>query len=191
MARKAVLNAENRCIKKFIKYCETKPQLFKGHNPLWDGCKADIYTETIDGKSYFVELKQTRKYDIAYMKYYGALMEKDKLSYLQQISGEYKDKIVGGMYLRFLKDGWMCWDINNINTLSEDNKARKAVKVSTRMDNVKKTPYWLLDWHDAMYIYNYDGMNVKQQWLDEEEAMVKRPKISFDELKQRLAQHKI
>jgi len=192
MARKAVQNAENRCIKKFAKYCVDKTQLFRGYKPFWESCKVDIYTETTEGKSYIVELKQTRKYDINYMRYYGALMEKDKLNYLKINSGEWDNNmIVGGMYLRFLKDGWMCWDVNDITTLSEDNKQRKEVKVSTRMNNVKKTPYWLLDWHDAKYIYNYDGVDMKQLWLDEEEWQKKFPKLSEEEWHKRLRQHKI
>jgi len=183
MPRKAVLNAENRCIKKFIKHCEKQTKLFVGCDMMPDGFKVDIFSQLVDKTPYWIELKSTNKYDIAYMKHYGALMEKDKLTNLRTIVNEVGGK---GMYLRFLEDGWMAWDIDNINTLSEDNKARKAVKVSTKRDNIKKTPYWLLDWHDAMFIYDYNGVDVKQQWLDQE-MMIDCSKMSFDEVKQLLS----
>ena len=188
MPRKAVQNAENRCVKKFNKHCVEQTKLFVGCDMLPDGFKVDVFSQLINKTPYWIELKYTTKYDINYMRYYGALMEKDKLTNIKTIVNE-----VGGngMYLRFLKDGWMCWDINDITTLSEDNKQRKAVKVSTRIDNVKKTPYWLLDWRDAKYIYNYDGVDMKQVWLGEEEWKIKRPIMSIDEVKQRLHQHKV
>jgi hypothetical protein len=112
-------------------------------------------------------------------------MEKDKLTNIKTIVNE-----VGGngMYLRFLDDGWMCWDVNKINNLSEDNKQRKATKVSNRRNNIKNDAYWLLDWSEAMFIYDYSGNNVKQQWLDE--AITKFPKVTIEELKQRLQQNK-
>ena len=190
MARKAIQKAENICVKKFTKHCIEQTKLFKGHNPLWDGCKADIYTETIDGKSYIVELKHTTIYNLDQMKQWGAMMEKNKFIYLQQNSGEYKDKIVGGIYLRFLKDGWMAWDVTNTDsaTLKVRRYERKAVKVSNRKNNTKNTEVYLLDWNTALHIYDYKGNNIKQQWLDE--TITKYPKITIEELKQRLQQNK-
>lgn len=185
MARKAIQKAENICVKKFTKHCIEQTKLFTECDTLPDGFKVDIFSKLTDKTPYWIELKHTTKYDLAYMKQFGAMMEKDKLTNIRTIVNEIG---FNGMYLRFLEDGWMAWDVNKINNLSEDNKQRKATKVSNRRNNTKNDAYWLLDWSEAMFIYDYKNNNVKQQWLDE--TITKYPKITIEELKQRLQQNK-
>jgi hypothetical protein len=166
---KAVDKHESQCVKKFNKHCIKQTNLFIGLNELPPGTQADIYTESASTR-YIAELKNTRKYDIGYMKQYGALMEKDKLSYLQDAARVFE---LNTLYIRFLKDGWMAWDVTNIDasTLDVNNYKRKAVKVSNRQFNIKNTEVYLLKWRDAIYIYDYKGNDVKQQWLADEETI--------------------
>ena len=166
---KAVDKHESQCVKKFTKHCIKQTNQFIGLNELPPGTQADIYTESSTTR-YIAELKNTRKYNIGYMKQYGALMEKDKLAYLQNVAKEYE---INSLYIRFLVDGWMAWDVTNIDasTLDVNHYKRKAVKVSNRRDNIKNTEVYLLGWRTALHIYDYKGNDVKQHWLDDEETI--------------------
>lgn len=166
---KAVDKHESQCVKKFNKHCIKQTNLFIGLNELPPGTQADIYTESPTTR-YIAELKNTRKYDIGYMKQFGALMEKDKLAYLQDAARVFE---LNTLYIRFLKDGWMAWDVTNIDpqTLEVNNYKRKAVKVSNRQHNIKNTEVYLLNWRTALYIYDYKGNDVKSKWLTDEQMI--------------------